>query len=436
MGEISLKQMNVTQFLRQYDSNSTKKNYRVSLKQFFQVMYPKGGDLDELSTRYINEDRDHRQDLLNFKESLKNKAPMTKAARFNVVRTFLDDNGIEFPKRFFKNLNGKATDAITYEDVPTNKKLKRICEYLPIQGKALALVLASSGMRIGESVLLKTNDIEFDSDPVRIRIQADITKTGKRRITFISPEAKDAVLEWLQFRPQYLEQAQKRSAKHKRGKDEGRLFPFTAANFNNIWRNALEKAGLAKVDERTRRIMMRPHNLKKFFRLRVGRFGRDEAEALMGHQEGLNRVYARFEREAGEARLEEIYVQAIPELSIYESKSYQLKNELLTKQNDFEMTVANLAVENLALKRQVMAIQERMTEQNRKVEELEADKFDLHKAIDVIIETNKRQFDEIRREIDDLKNPEGLSDAEKEFRRKWMVSPERKRALATEQPDA
>jgi integrase len=360
MGEISLKQMNVSQFLRQYDSDSTRKNYRVSLKQFLTLMYPKGGDLDELSERYLNEDRDYREDLLNFRESLKNKAPMTKAARFNTIRTFLDDNGIEFPKRFFKNLNGKATDTITYEDVPTNEKLKRICEYLPIHGKALALVLASSGMRIGETVLLKMDDVEFDKDPVRIRIQAEITKTGKRRIAFISPEAKDAVLEWLQFRPQYLEQAQKRSAKHKRGKDEGRLFPFTAANFNGIWRNALEKTGLAKVDERTRRIMMRPHNLRKFFRLRVGRFGRDEAEALMGHQKGLNAVYARFEGEAGEVRLEEIYVQAIPELSIYEAKSSQLKNELLTKQNDFETTVANLAVENLALKRQLMKMEERL----------------------------------------------------------------------------
>ena len=75
-------------------------------------------------------------------------------------------------------------------------------------------------------------------------------------------------------------------------------------------------------------------------------------------------------------------------------------------------------------------------ELRRKIEGLEADKYDLHKAIDVIIETNKRQFDEIRREIEDLKNPEGISDAEREFRNKWMASPERKRALATEQPDA
>jgi integrase len=360
MGEIVIKQMNVTQFLRQYESEETKRSYRIGLKQFFTLIYPDGGDLDELSKSYINEDRDYREDLLSFRESLKNKAPKTKSVRFNVVRTFLDDNGISLPARFFKNLNGKTTEAITYEDVPTNEELKRICEYLPIQGKALTLVLSSGGMRVGEVVQLKMDDIEFDHEPVRVRIRGKIAKTGKRRVAFISPEAKEAVEEWLQFRPQYLKQARGRSFKHKRVGDEGRLFPFTAANFNKIWRIALEKVGLAKKDERTSRIMMRPHNLRKFFRLRVGRFGRDEAEALMGHQKGLNAVYARFEGEAGEARLEEIYVQAIPELSIYEAKSYQLKNELLTKQNDFETTVANLAVENLALKRQLMKIEERL----------------------------------------------------------------------------
>ena len=67
---------------------------------------------------------------------------------------------------------------------------------MPIHGKALTLILASSGMRVGESVRLKLSDIEFDRDPVRIKIRAKYTKTGKRRITFISPEAKEAVEEW------------------------------------------------------------------------------------------------------------------------------------------------------------------------------------------------------------------------------------------------
>ena len=318
MGEIALKQMNVSQFLRQYDSENTRRSYLMGLKQFFEMTYlNSGGDLDILSERYLEEDRDYRDDILNFKEYLEDRAPTTKKTRFNAIRTFLDDNGITFPKRFFKNLDGKTTEPITYEEVPTNEELKRIVEYMPIQGKALTLILASSGMRVGETVELKTEDIEFNREPAKIRIKGSISKTGKKRITFMSSEAKEVIEEWLQFRAQYLQQAKGRSAKYKRAEENDKLFPFTTANFNAIWRNALTKAKLLKIDERTNRIQMRPHNLRKYFRLRVGRFGRDEAEALMGHQEGLNKVYARFEGEDGEKRLEEIYKKAIPELSIY-----------------------------------------------------------------------------------------------------------------------
>jgi chromosome segregation ATPase len=49
--------------------------------------------------------------------------------------------------------------------------------------------------------------------------------------------------------------------------------------------------------------------------LRVGRYGRDEAECLMGHQAGLNRIYANFD--GAEKRLEEVYKKSIEELSIY-----------------------------------------------------------------------------------------------------------------------
>jgi len=77
---------------------------------------------------------------------------------------------------------------------------------------------------------------------------------------------------------------------------------------------------MLRVDPVTKWATLKPHTLRKFFRLMVGRYGRDEAEALMGYQTGLHRVYARFEGRAGDKRLEEIYRQAIPDLSIRETK--------------------------------------------------------------------------------------------------------------------
>ena len=142
--------VNVSHFLRQYESKSTKQNYKTGLKTFFGVIYPesKGEDLDILSERYLAEDRDHRNDVMDFKDSLKDKAPRTISSRLNSIRCFLDENGIEFPKRFFKNLNGKVTEAISEEKIPSNEELKRVIEYLPMQGKALSLVLSLSLIHI------------------------------------------------------------------------------------------------------------------------------------------------------------------------------------------------------------------------------------------------------------------------------------------------
>lgn len=149
---------------------------------------------------------------------------------------------------------------------------------------------------------------------MKIKIQGEHTKTGKKRITFISPEAKEVVQEWLKYRDKYMERAKRRTPKVFRKNKGDLLFPFRSENFNMIWRNALDKANLFEIDKKTNRIMMRPHNLRKFFRLRVGRYGQDEAEAMMGYQTGLNAIYARFDD--AEERLEEVYKKSIPDLSI------------------------------------------------------------------------------------------------------------------------
>ena len=139
MDQDKLKRINVTNFLRQYESENTKKSYKTGLKQYFNLIYPslKDKDLDSLSDKYLDEERDYRVDILTFREGLSGGAPKTVKLRLNTVRVFLDDNGISFPKRFFKNLNGRVNGAITLEEIPSNDELKRIIEYMSIHGKAL-----------------------------------------------------------------------------------------------------------------------------------------------------------------------------------------------------------------------------------------------------------------------------------------------------------
>ena len=57
--------------------------------------------------------------------------------------------------------------------------------------KALYLVLISSGMRLGEALALRKKDFHLDEDPVRVTIEAELTKTKEGRETYISSEAVD-----------------------------------------------------------------------------------------------------------------------------------------------------------------------------------------------------------------------------------------------------
>jgi integrase len=292
----------------------------LGISNFLNFIYPESEEeLDSLAIRYFGEERDHELDLLNFRSDVLNDfAPSTRNTYINSIKLLFEENDVSVASRFYKRLKAKNSKPITWEDTPTNEQIRRITEYMPIQGKAITLILSSSGMRIGEVVQLKLEDLDLALEPVRVRIRAEYTKTKEKRITFISPEAKDALLEWLKYRPQYIETANARSKIHSRSEEPQEIFPFTSTNFNFIWRNALDKANLVEVDPKTNRASIRPHGLRKFFRLVVGRHSQDEAEAMMGHQQGLNAVYAKFTGEMGERRLREIYLKALPELSIYE----------------------------------------------------------------------------------------------------------------------
>ena len=70
------------------------------------------------------------------------------------------------------------------DKVPSNAELRRILTYMPIQGKALFLMLESSGMRIGEALQLKLGDVDLESDPVMVEIRGDYTKSGNPRRAF------------------------------------------------------------------------------------------------------------------------------------------------------------------------------------------------------------------------------------------------------------
>jgi integrase len=401
----------VSEFLSLYENVNTRRNYRIGVKKFLLFVYPSSSDdLDALSLRYFDEDRDVEKDLISYRdEVLSDLAPTTRNSHVNALKLFFDDNDVTFSRRVLNQLKAKNNQAISWENTPSNEQIRRLIEYMPIHGKAMMLMLASSGMRVGALVQLRLEDVNLDMEPVRIRIRAEYTKSKQKRITFISPEAKEALLEWLKYRPQYIEIANARSKLHERKSEPEEIFPFTSINFNYIWRNALDKANLKRVDPRTNRATLHPHGLRKFFRLVVGRHGQDEAEALMGHQTGLNAVYAKFTGEMGERRLREIYLKALPELSIYGRSLLvnEIDGELLERLQKAEDTIDGLIKDSLVKDAKINYVTEILKQKDELIKQLSTrvERFEDHvqrmleleKQIDEGLKTQDRiDWEELR----------------------------------------
>jgi integrase len=287
------------------------------------------------------------------------------------IRVFLVENNVELPSKFWRRISGriKGSRPLTLDKVPSNAELKRIILHMPIHGKALFLTLASSGMRIGEALKLKIDDIDFNSSPVKINIRGEITKTGNSRITFISKEAAEAIQEWLKVREQYIEAACGKSHKYPKMKNDDRVFPFEANTAYAIWRNALKKAGFLQKDSQTNRHRMHPHVLRKFFRTKLGAvIPVDIVETLMGHEGYLTEVYRKYSFED----LAKFYSQGEAAVSIMAEleEVSKLRVEVEERNKQLQQLVNGLTAENLELKEKIRMLESKISEIEKMLREI------------------------------------------------------------------
>ena len=207
-----------------YNNSGTKKNFRIAVTQFFQTVYPEENfsTLEEANLKYFSEKKqitdedknieeekrreEYEEDILAFLNALKGFAPLTIKLRVSNVKTFLIENDVEFSQKFWKKINRliKGSRALTLDRIPTKPEFKKILMHMPVHGKALYLTLESSGMRIGEALHINIEDLNLEETPVRIQIRGEITKSGNSRHAFVSSEAKEAIIEWLKVREDYL----------------------------------------------------------------------------------------------------------------------------------------------------------------------------------------------------------------------------------------
>jgi len=375
----------IEEWLESLRSKSTRGVYLSGLRHFVRVV-GEGDDLNVFIEQYIAKVKaGHNpfEDLLTYAAALADKPPKTASPYMGGVISFLEYT-VDFElsrkqRKLLRNRMPKGKRARTIEDDLTRDRLRKILTHCDTKGKTLFLFLVSSGIRVGESLQLEFDDIDLKSEPAKVNVRGEYTKTGDPYYSLISKEAKESLTEWLKIRGQYLLSSAKRGrglAKTGYGRgvksmEDNRIFPFSFSVASSMWNNALKKAGLEKHDKGTNRRTLHIHMLRKFFnsQLKIA-VPREIVDALMGHEEGLSEAYRRYP----EGEIRKYYLKGEPHLFIF------VPQELSKMRNEYDGRLTEVRLQNLELNNKVRELENKLADlstfMEEKVEEITHKLFD------------------------------------------------------------
>ena len=399
-----MEEKGIKTFIGMYPKHNTQKSYRSGIYSFLdffnagrvragkQVSEEEKIKYEGLCQRYFVGERDYISNLIAFAGSMNGKPPATIKLKMAAVREWFEYNGVELTLQEIKTLRRKlpkAKGSWTVERDFDKEVLKKILSHTDEKGSALLLTLASSGMRIGESLHIKLNDVDLSETPPAIILRGEYTKGGETRVVFISKEAKAVIEEWLKVRESYIISSlnrnkgliEKAKAKPKK-KNDDRLFPFSDAVVRELWSGALRKAGLFEKDNATGRLQYRVHGLRKFFRSQLAlSCPQDITEALLGHVGYLTEAYRRYTKK----QMGEYYLKAEHHVTILTSENIQ---EIQDRMQDAEATIEGYKSIITKQAEEMVGIQKevgRLKELEDKITTLEAES----KGVTTFIETTK-----------------------------------------------
>ena len=336
----------------QSHSISSVKAYRsaiVGSKSGFRIFLKEKYNCDEiqLAHRVQNEELDIYQILSEHVIFLdkKNIKPKTIRLWLSVIKGYLTFIGVEVFSEKCKQLVKLPKVRRFKKEALTKEILVKLLHNVNPKLQTAILVAVSSGMRVGEISGLILSDIEFHSDPIKINIRAETSKSREDRETYISKEAGDVLRDYLQSHYSWRE-----DSKNKELQDL-RIFGRT----NKIRENKvqrlptpkeqlteavlLQKALIRKIRKvpelnrlaRNGRRMIHFHAFREYFYTAVSNVsGSNFAHALMGHHEYLDTYYALSEKQQ-----ESLYKKAEPYLTVSDfAKIEKSLENMQNKQTD------------------------------------------------------------------------------------------------------
>ncbi len=336
-------------------SDETVKTYGNCIKKFKQFLSSKyETDLDQIVSK-IKEGNLDVFKMFNEFVVFQDKSglqPRSIHLSVNAVKSFLRHCGIKIYTEDFKH-SVRLPKKYNVQEIPITKEIIiRLLRNVSPKLQAMILVAVSTGMRVSELVQFTVSDIDFESEPVKIRLRAETTKTRTAREVFLTHEAVIALKDYLKRyhkwetglpvntkRPVFGRTSMSKNPV--KNDSSLKLAPCFAAK--SLVQKSLEGA-IKKIPEFDARMengkrVIHFHAFRKFFRTTVGNVcGRDYAEALMGHSFYLDTYY-----QLPDEKKREMFLEVEPHLTISDTKSIE-KNfkSLSAKHNSLEAKVDDL----------------------------------------------------------------------------------------------
>lgn len=219
-------------------------------------------------------------------------------------------------------------EVLVEDRMPTKEELKQLLNVGSLRDRVQILVSTSSGLRIGTFVTLRLDNIMLDEPVPRVIVKRKpgrkISRKMKAFATFITPEAKKMLLQYLEHREKLGEKITGLSPILTSDRKEELGNFLSSVHMSSHWRRLLKRAHLAtKNGGPWHDIHL--HTLRKYFETQCTNAGVKTSyrEFWMGHiGRHLEEAYFRGEVET---HLEE-YRKAVPFLNVMAASQDEVKS--------------------------------------------------------------------------------------------------------------
>jgi integrase len=125
----------------------------------------------------------------------------TLKQRVVTVKNFLEYYDVDISPRKFKvkvklpKLVVKRKEALSKEDII---EILNICDNIRL--RTYVMLLAATGMRAVEALSIRIKDLDLDSNPAKVFVRGEYTKTRVDRTVFLTEEATQQLKSWLDYK--------------------------------------------------------------------------------------------------------------------------------------------------------------------------------------------------------------------------------------------